>query len=145
MPGQPDLPEALTDRVAFLLRLALARAETMGEQALGDLGLSGREYGILALLESGPTVTQHQLGAALGIDRTTTVALLAGLQARGLVSRGPAPTNRRAHRVALTDAGEQLRARAARTLTECDDRFLSALPVEQRTQLRDTLQRLLRH
>ncbi|CAA9410558.1 MAG: hypothetical protein AVDCRST_MAG35-1392, partial [uncultured Quadrisphaera sp.] len=123
----PDLPAALTDRTAFLLRLALARAEAAGEQALAGLGLTGREYGVLALLESGPRRAQHHLGAVLGIDRTTTVALLGGLQARGLVDRAPDPADRRAHRVALTGAGEELRQRAAAALVDCEGRFLRPL------------------
>lgn len=139
----PDLPEALTSRVAFLLRLALARAETMGEEALTALGISGREYGILALLEDGPAATQQQLGAALGVDRTTTVALTAGLQDRGLISRAPDPGNRRAHQVALTEAGEALRARAAAVLTDCDERYLGPLPGDQRDHLRSLLRQLL--
>ena len=144
-PGPPDLPAALTGRVAFLLQLALARAHALGEQALADLELSGREYGVLALLEAGlpgPSA-QHRLGAALGIDRTTTVALLSGLEARGLVLRSRDPTNRRAYRVALTDAGEQLRARAADVLADCDDRFLAALPPAERDHLRALLGALL--
>lgn len=138
-----DLPEALTDRVAFLLRLVLTRAETMGEEALVELGLSGREYGILALLQHGAPSAQHQLGAALGIDRTTTVSLLAALQARGLISREPDPGNRRAHRVTLTDTGEELRLRAAEVLADCDNRFLDPLPPEERTYLRSILWQLL--
>lgn len=139
----PDLPAALTGRVAFLLRLALNRAETMGEQTLTELGISGREYGVLALLEHGPAAAQHYLGAALGIDRTTTVTLLAGLQARGLISRAPDPANRRAHQVTLTDAGEQLRAQAATALADCDDRFVDPLSPDQRARLRGILRQLL--
>lgn len=146
MPDRPDLPtlpDTLTDRVAVLLEVALARAQAMGEQALTELDISGREYGVLALLEHGPAPAQHQLGGALGIDRTTTMALLAGLQARGLVSRARDPANRRAYLVTLTDAGEQLRARASQLLTDCDDRFLAPLPSHERTHLRSTLMRLL--
>lgn len=143
MLGSPDLPEALTDRMAFLLRLALVRAETLGEDALAGLGISGREYGILALLEHGPTSTQRQLGAALGVDRTTTVALLSGLQARGLIVRSRDPANRRAHLVALTDAGDEVRASAAAALTTCDERFLAPLLPDARRQLRVILLNLL--
>lgn len=143
MPDPPDLPETLTDRVAFLLRLALVRAESLGEQALAGLGINGREYGILALLEHGPTSSQHQLGAALGVDRTTTVALLSGLQARGLIIRSRDPANLRAHLVALTDAGDELRDRAAVALTSCDEQFLAPLPPAARKQLRVILLNLL--
>lgn len=143
MPSPPDLPNALTDRVAFLLQVALARAQSMGEGALSDLGVSGREYGLLAVLASGAPSAQHRVGAVLGIDRTTTMALLSGLEARGLVHRSRDPADRRVHRTTLTDAGEQLRAHAAQVLADCDDRFLSPLPAEDRDHLRHLLQELL--
>ncbi|MGI8529926.1 MAG: MarR family winged helix-turn-helix transcriptional regulator [Geodermatophilaceae bacterium] len=142
-PRVPDLPKALTDRVAFLLQLALARVQALGERALAELGLSGREYGTLAVLEGGSPDAQHRVGAALGVDRTSTVKLLAGLEGRGLVSRVRDPSNRRAYRVTLTDVGEALRAHAAAVLEDCDDRFLASLPADERAQLRVILLRLL--
>ena len=142
-PGTLGLPAALTDRVAFLLQLALARAQGMGEQALADLGVSGREYGVLALLEAGAPAAQHHLGAALGIDRTTTVKLVAGLESRGLVRRVRDPDNRRAYTVTLTDLGQTLRARAADVLARCDDAFLAPLSLHEHHQLRINLLRLL--
>lgn len=138
-PAAPDLPAALTDRIAFLLQLALARAQAMGEQALAELGLSGREYGVLAVLQTGSPAAQHRVGAALGIDRTSTMTLLSGLQARGLLRREHAPGDRRAYTVTLTEAGESLRARAADLLADCDDRFLAPLPPGQRDDLRTAL------
>jgi len=143
VPDLPHLPDALTDRVAVLLQVVLVRAQAMGERALTELGISGREYGVLAQLEHGPATAQHQLGGPLGIDRTSTMTLLAGLEAHGLLSRSRDPTNRRAYLVTLTDAGEQLRARASHVLADCDDRFLAPLPPHERTRLRRTLIRLL--
>lgn len=139
----PDLPQALTDRTAFVLQLALARAQAMGEEALSDLSISGREYGLLALLERGSAPAQHRLGAALGLDRTTTMNVLSELEGRGLVRRERDPADRRAYRVTLTAAGARLRARAARLLADCDDRFLEPLSVAERRGLRGALLRLL--
>lgn len=62
-----------------------------------------------------------------------------GCRARGLVSRGRDPANRRAYLVTLTETGEQLRARASHVLAACDDRFLAALTPRERTRLRSTL------
>lgn len=139
----PELPTGLTDRVAFLLQSALVRAQAMGELALAELGVTGREYGVLALLEHGAPPAQQHLGAVLGIDRTSTMTLLAGLESRGLVRRVRDPANRRAYVVTLTEAGEQLRSRAAAVLADCDDRFLDPLSAEERLQLRHALLRLL--
>lgn len=138
-----DLPDVLTERVAFLLQLALARAQAMGERALTALGISGREYGVLAVLNAGSPSAQHHVGRALGVDRTSTVKLLAGLEARGLITRSPDPANRRAYLVTLTGTGELVRARAAAALADCDDRFLAPLAPGDRRQLRAGLQRLI--
>lgn len=143
MPDLPDLPTTLTDRVAFLLQLALARAQELGEQALAELGISGREYGVLAVLEAGPPSVQHRVGAALGIDRTSTVSLLGGLEERGLVTRVRDPANRRAYLVRLSPAGDRLRAHAADLLVDCDERFLAPLPPAARARLRTELQQLI--
>lgn len=138
-----DLPDSLTGRTAFLLRLATARAEEMGEEALRDEGVSGREYGVLELLAHRSPRTQIDLGRELHIDRTTGAALLAGLEARGLVHRTVDPANRRANLVTLTPAGETLRARASSVLAACDDRFQARLSAEERAAMRAMLHRLL--
>lgn len=139
----PDVPEALTDRTAFLLRLALNRAEAMGEQAIEPLGLTGRQYGVLAMLQHGPATTQRELGATLGFDRTTTMKLMAGLQARGLVDRVADPSDRRSYRLSLSADGERLRARTAKVLAACDDEFSDGLSPDEVAQLRTLLGRLL--
>jgi DNA-binding MarR family transcriptional regulator len=138
-----ELPAALTDRVAFLLQLALRRAQAMGEEALADLGLHGREYGLLALLEPGPAAGQRELGAVLGLDRTTTLKLVRGLVDRGLVRRTTAPGDARALVLELTPAGERLRAAAAARLVACDEEFLAPLRPDERAQVETALRRLL--
>jgi DNA-binding MarR family transcriptional regulator len=136
------LPPVLTDRAAFLLRLALGRAERMGERALLTVGLKGREYGALALLAAGDVSVQRALGAVLGLDRTTTAALLRHLEEAGLVSRRRDPANRRAYRLALTAEGERHRAAAADVLHACDDHFLEVLSGAERAELIRLLRKL---
>lgn len=117
-----ELPDELAARTAVLLRGALVRAETMGEQALAPLAVNGREYAVLALLLHGdPARSQRHLGAVLGLDRTTTMKLVAGLEERGLLRRDPHPVDRRSYRLALTAAGRRLARRADRVLAACDD------------------------
>jgi DNA-binding MarR family transcriptional regulator len=114
----------------------------MGEAALADLGLHGREYGLLALLEPGPATRQHELGAVLGLDRTTTHKLVRGLVARGLVRRRAAPGDARALVLELTPEGERLRAVAAARLEACDEAFLAPLAPEERARVEAALRRL---
>jgi DNA-binding MarR family transcriptional regulator len=138
-----DLPETLTDRTAFLLQLALGRAQAMGEEVLVEVGISGREYGLLAVIAHLGPCSQITAARTLGVDRTTTVALVGGLEVRGLLRRTPDPANRRANLVSLTDEGERVRARAAEALAACDDRFLDPLDAPDRERLRALLGRLV--
>jgi DNA-binding MarR family transcriptional regulator len=137
-----ELPDALTDRIAFALRLALLRAERMGEATLHELGLQGREYGILALLADGPVARQHELGAVLGIDRTTTAKVVRALVDRGLVVRRPADGDARALVLALTPEGGRIRSEAAVRLERCDADFLAPLSATERSALHAALVRL---
>lgn len=138
-----DLPTSLTDRTAFLMQLALARAQDMGERALAGLGVSGREYGVLAVLAHLQPCPQIRVGRALAIDRTTTLALVRGLLQRGLLRRDPDPADRRAYLVSLTAQGEDLRARAAEVLADCEDEFLAVLPPADRAHLAAALRTLI--
>lgn len=137
-----ELPDTLTGRVAFALQLALLRAQRMGQAVLDGLALQGREYGLLALLENGPLARQHELGAVLGMDRTTTAKVVRALVERGLVIRRPAPDDARALVLALTPVGDRLRAEAAVRLAECDDAFLAPLPAAERERLHAALRHL---
>ncbi|WP_322921024.1 MarR family winged helix-turn-helix transcriptional regulator [Nocardioides renjunii] len=139
------LPAELTARTAVLLREVLARVEATGEEALATLDLSGREYGVLALLVHDDAArNQRHLGAALGIDRTTTMKLMAGLESRGLVERGPDPADRRSYRLVATDAGRALCARADLVLSACDDVITEGrLDEHEVVVLRDLLRRLV--
>lgn len=141
--AEPELPAALTDRTAALLQLALARAQRRGEEALAELGVTGREYGVLALLEHGFSGAQHRLGATLGIDRTSTAHLLARLEARGLLARGRDPADRRANLLRLTPDGQRLRSAAAAVLDRCEEEFLAPLTDLERGRLHRALLRLL--
>lgn len=138
-----DLPGTLTDRAAFYLRRAALRAERLDDSELAELVLPGRQYGLLALLENGPVPRQHELGAALGLDRTTTARLVRGLVDRGLVGRSPLPGNGRALVLELTPAGDALRAEAAGRLAASDEEFLSPLSPDERTRLHTVLDRLI--
>jgi len=78
-------------------------AETMGEA-----DITPGQFGVLSVIAGNPGLSQTQLGNALGIDRSTVVAVIDRLEARGLVTRGPAPRDRRSHALRLSPEGTQL-------------------------------------
>ncbi|WP_439593007.1 MarR family winged helix-turn-helix transcriptional regulator [Microbacterium sp.] len=114
----------------------------MGEEALPNLGVAGREYCVLALLDGGSRPSQRQIGAVLCVNRTTTTATLNELEGRGSSSgyatrRIGAPT-----RKTLIQTGERLRQSLSLALMECEERHLEGLDATERQALRSILERL---
>lgn len=99
-------PAPLEDLLAYHLRRAQVVAFQSFADALGSDNISPGQLGVLLLVRHSPGLNQTQLGAALGIDRSTLVAVLDRLQARKLVARKPSPTDRRSHALELTAAGQ---------------------------------------
>jgi DNA-binding MarR family transcriptional regulator len=65
------------------------------------------------------------------------------LVARGLVSRGPDPSDRRGVTVTLTDAGRAVVDSAMADLLDRERILLNQLPPEERDHLAELLRRLL--
>ena len=121
------LPDALASRLGYLLKHAQQLLVTAAGPALLAYGIDGRELAVLAVLGAGPPLSQQQAAEQLGVDRTTMVALVDALEAKGLVARHRSPDDRRKNIVALTEPGQQCLkgAGAARDLAERE--FLAPL------------------
>jgi DNA-binding MarR family transcriptional regulator len=121
------LPDALASRLGYLLKHAQQLLVAAAGPALLAYGIDGRELAVLAVLGAGPPLSQQQAAEQLGVDRTTMVALVDALEAKGLVARHRSPDDRRKNIVALTEPGQQCLkgAGAARDLAERE--FLAPL------------------
>jgi DNA-binding MarR family transcriptional regulator len=145
-PGLDDharIPETLANRTAYLLTRAAARVNQMGERDLTPLGITPREYSVLAVLAECSPLSQTQIAAILDLDRTTILKLGASLERKRLVVRERAAQDRRAYAIALTDAGEEVREQAFTLLVDCEERFLTPLAGEERAELTDLLLRVV--
>lgn len=105
--------------------------------------LSALEYAVLAWLKDDPGIDQSGLASRIGIDRTTTSALVSGLGEKGLVERETNPLDRRAHRLGLTRKGESKRARLHPEVARCQQAIVSVLPHEEQELLLDLLVRVV--
>ena len=97
---------------------------------------------MLTVLQAHPGLGQSSLARALGFDKVTVLRVLRGLQARGLVTRCPAETNRRNMVVALTAAGEDVLAQAQKPAEKAYKRLMAPLDKDQQEQLLHLLQLL---
>jgi DNA-binding MarR family transcriptional regulator len=105
--GTTSLAAELDRRVAGLVRLLRGRT---------GAGLSVTALSTLRRVAEGEACRITELASAEAVAQPSMTALVGRLEARGLVRREPDPDDRRAVRVAITDAGaEQLASvRAAR-------------------------------
>jgi DNA-binding MarR family transcriptional regulator len=143
--GRPEEwpPAALADRLGFLLKHAQVELAGLSEPTLRPLGIIGRELAVLSVLADGGSLSQHQAARRLAIDRTTMVALLDGLQDKGLVERHPHPGDRRRNLVELTAKGHRVMDEALRATHDAERRFLAPLGDEEAGRFRKALRTLI--
>jgi DNA-binding MarR family transcriptional regulator len=149
-PSAPDsavpLPRladsALADDPIFLLARASALAIAAGNANLAEHGLKARSYAVLALAASGARPTQRELAEFLRLDPSQVVALVDGLQMRGLVLREPDPSDRRANVVVITDEGHEMFARAQVSAQAAAQQLHGRLSDENRALVMDLLREL---
>jgi MarR family transcriptional regulator, transcriptional regulator for hemolysin len=110
-------------------------------ESLQSLGLTPALFGLLNVVGARKGANQQELGAAMGIDRSTMVLLVDELEAKGMAERRPHPSDRRAREVAITLAGSKALRSARQMATHVEDEVLRGLSDAERRELL----RLLRH
>lgn len=109
---------------------------------VGEADITPGQLGVLAVIDVNPGLSQTRLGNALGIDRSTVVAIIDRLEERGLVTRDAAPNDRRSHALRLSDLGVTT-MRRLETLVRGHERHIAQrLSAGERAMLIDLLQRV---
>jgi DNA-binding MarR family transcriptional regulator len=129
--------------LGYLLKHAQLRFFELGALALAPLAINGREAAVLRAIDAGLPVSQGEIARAMGVDRTTMVALIDDLQLKGLVQRCQDPDDRRKNVVELTDAGRATVRQAARVVEQAERDFLAPLSAGEAAQFKKTLRALL--
>jgi DNA-binding MarR family transcriptional regulator len=137
-----DLGPRLAGRLTYLLKRTLVRLEALQDEALAPAGITGRELGLLLALEGREPASQQEVANRLGVDRTSMVAYIDRLEAKGLVTRRADPADRRRNVVELTDAGTAAVDAGVRASDEAEARLLDALSAREAAGLRALLGRL---
>lgn len=136
------IPPRLANRPGALLVIAARTGQELAKRRLEPMGLSVQLCGVLNLLAEGP-ISQHQLGAQLGIDRTTMVELIDDLERQRAVVRRRNPTDRRSYSLSLTASGRALQRKAARAFDAASEEVLSPLKRSEQQSLIEMLQRVI--
>lgn len=105
------------------------------ESAMEPFGLRSKDFIVLTAIDTMGPQSQQQLARTHGIDRTTMVSVVDGLERLGLVQRSRDPDDRRKYAIALTDEGQSLlRHKLGPAMLGALDAFLTPLTADEREQ-----------
>jgi DNA-binding MarR family transcriptional regulator len=142
-PGVPDHDE-LHDDLGWLFARLTRKMMDVERPALERHGLSLWGYVVLSGAAAQPGRPQIAVAQGVGLDRTTMVAVLDGLEAAGLVARAPDPADRRARLIAATPKGKRTLTAVRADIRALEDELLARLSPSARKALRPSLRALLR-
>lgn len=135
-------PEELAGHTGFLLGYLGEKSRRRFLETLEPHGFHPREFGLMTVVMNRPGITQQELAGLAQIDPSSMVAVLDGLEERGLLERRINPDDRRRRAVHLTAGGEReleaLQREAQKTLVG----FLEPLTPEERGTLNELLRKL---
>ena len=100
------------------------------------------QFGVLILIEENTGLNQSTLAKALGIERSTMVGVIDGLENRGLVERRKSPTDKRAHALTLTDQGNKLLGSVKPKIKDHESRIAGDLDTVELETLMELLKRV---
>lgn len=103
------------------------------------------QFGVLTLIKSNPGLNQSGLAGALGIERSTMVAVINMLEDRGVVRRQESPTDRRSYVLSLTKEGEELLDRSQENVRQNEAMISSVMSEEEKDLLVDLLKKISGH
>jgi DNA-binding MarR family transcriptional regulator len=119
--------DVLATRLGYLLKHAQQLLAQAAAPVMAEHGIDGRELAVLTVLAADYPLSQHEAAERLGVDRTTMVALVDGLEAKGIVERHRSAEDRRKNVVQLTEAGERCLDGAGRARDQVEREFLAPL------------------
>lgn len=139
---QPELLDLLYLRPGFLLRRAHQLSVGLFEEGCKAVALTPSQYGVLTIIGQTGGCDQATVARALGFDRVTTLRVVRGLQARGLLASPAVAEASRRRPLALTVAGRQTLARARGLAEQVSQRLMGPLDADEQMLLRQLLRKL---
>ncbi|GAF47479.1 putative MarR family transcriptional regulator [Rhodococcus wratislaviensis NBRC 100605] len=125
----------LDTMVGYLIRVSQQVHYSLWNSANCVGGLTSPQFGVLHILAHEHPLDQTALGERASLDRTTLAEIVTRLSKRGLVARTRDTGDGRRNLVTITDAGREVHDAAAGGAYEINERFLFAVPPEDREVL----------
>ncbi len=144
-PSTKDIPldqGVLPDLIGYQLRRAQFVVFSDFQKTLAERYVTPGQYGVLTLIGRNPGLTQSALARAIGIERSTMVAVIDKLQKANFVERRPSPSDRRSYALMLTEDGEKVMAEIEPLVERQDNRISDILGSQDKAKLLELITRL---
>ncbi len=132
----------LDELVGFHLRRAQSVVFDHFMNAVKDERVTPGQFGVLTLIGENKGLNQSGLAGALGIERSTMVAVINVLEDRGLVKRQESTSDRRSYVLSLTRQGKALLGVVNAKVRDHEQQIASALNESEKKVLVDLLKKI---
>lgn len=141
--AKPELPP-MASIIGYKLRRAQLFVFQDFLETFSNMKLRPAEFSVLSMIAQTPGLKQSEIAEALGIKRANFVALMDGLEQRGLAERRKGESDRRSHSLHLTPAGARFVKKMAAIWETHEKRLIEKLGGEsERDRLIELLDRIL--
>lgn len=127
-----DSPSQLERSPLHLLHRAGQCAADLFVAEMGESDLTPRQFAVLLSVSKQEGLSQTDLVAATGIDRSTLADIVRRMLKKGLLQRRRTREDARAYAVKLTEEGQRTLASSQPRVHRVDDRLLAVLPAANR-------------
>lgn len=140
----PTYPQQFLERFVFVVNKVAQGINGQIESITAAHGLTFSQYGLLLLLQIEGPQSQALLSRRTGVEPVSIGRIIDLFEARGYAQREPDPTDRRKHRVVLTESGSELLTHTLPDVRRVQADYLSVLTEQEQALLLSLHQRLLR-
>ncbi|WP_246745855.1 MULTISPECIES: MarR family transcriptional regulator [unclassified Ciceribacter] len=118
---------AMAEFVGYRLRRAQLVVYQDFNEAFAAKGLRPADFAVLLLLSKNPGLKQSEVAEALGIQRANFVAIVDGLEQKGLAERRKSETDRRVQSLYITPGGLDYLDEIQPILRDHEERIIARL------------------
>jgi DNA-binding MarR family transcriptional regulator len=143
VPTRDEIGEQTGQRLAYLFKHADRLLAGLHAEALAPFDIHVRDLGVLLVIDRFEPASQQQIAERMGVDRTTMVAIIDALEAKGIIARRPDAEDRRRNLIELTPTGQEILRQATAASDAAEAELLAPLTLKEGKQLRNLMARVL--
>ena len=132
----------LPELVGYHLRRAQVAVFQDFVREMASFDVTPGQFGVLQVIAANPGLSQSELAKAIGVDRSTVVAVIDRLEEQDLVVRAPSPTDRRSHALRLSENGERVVEELVVRVRRHEERIAATLSPRDRARLIELLKKI---